>query len=113
MSTQVFPHFKAEASCASALNPDLWFPEEISGVIGRGWSRVPSAMMARTICKGCPARIECDEYALQYNDLTGIWAGRDRMEREEIQKALNLETISVRSTLPSTVRNYEGEGDYE
>ena len=112
MNTQVFPHFNAEASCASALNPpDLWFPEEVSGVNGRGWSRTPSAMMAREICKGCEARVECDEYSLQYNDLTGIWAGRDRMEREEIQNALNLETISVRSTLLSTIRDYEGRGD--
>lgn len=107
MNTQVFPHFKAEASCANALDPDIWFPEEIAGVVGRGWSRIPSAMEARAICKGCEALPECDEYALQYSDLTGIWAGRDRMEREEIQKALNMETISVRSTLAQTVRDLE------
>jgi hypothetical protein len=112
MNTQVFPHFKAEASCASALNPDLWFPEEVAGVIGRGWSRVPTALMARAICKGCPALAECEEYSLQYSDLTGIWAGRDRMERAEIQKALHLDTISVRDTL-TTLRDYEGRGDYE
>lgn len=112
MNTQVFPHFKAEASCTSALNPDLWFPEEASGKVGRGWSYVPSAMMAREICKGCEARVECNEYALQYNDLVGIWAGRDRMEREEIQKTLNLQTISMRSTLVQTVRR-ESEESYE
>jgi hypothetical protein len=113
MNTQVFPHFKAEASCASALNPDLWFPEEVAGTTVPHWSRVPSAMMARAICKGCPALAECDEYSMQYSDLAGIWAGRDRMERTAIQEALNLETISVRSTLLSTIRDYEGRGDYE
>ena len=109
MNTQVFPHFKAEASCANALNPDIWFPEEIAGKAGRGWSRIPSAMMARAICKGCEALTECDEYALQYSDLVGIWAGRDRMEREEIQKKLNIETIRVRNTLAQTVRDLEVE----
>ena len=112
MNTQVFPHLKAEASCANATDPDIWFPEEVAGKVGRGWSRVPSAMMAREICKGCEARVECDEYALQYNDLAGIWAGRDRLEREEIQKALNLQTISVRGTLVQTVRR-ESEETYE
>jgi hypothetical protein len=107
MNTQVFPHFKAEASCAQALNPDLWFPEEIAGTEGRGWSRVPSAMMARAICKGCEARVECEEYSMQYSDLAGIWAGRDRMEREEIQRALHLQTISVRATLAQTIRDVE------
>ena len=111
MNTQVFPHLKAEASCANAINPDIWFPEEVAGKVGRGWSRVPSAMMAREICKGCEARVECDEYALQYNDLAGIWAGRDRMEREEIQQRLGLVTISVRTTLASTVRDYETEAE--
>ena len=113
MNTQVFPHFKAEASCATALNPDLWFPVEVSGNVVPHWSRVPSALMARAICKFCPARDECKEYSLQFNDLTGIWAGLDRMERAEIQETLNLETISVRSTLLSTIRDYEGRGDYE
>ena len=112
MNTQVFPHFKAEASCANALNPDLWFPEEVSGKEGRGWSRVPTAMMARTICKGCDALAECEEYSMQYSDLAGIWAGRDRLEREEIQKTLNLQTISVRGTLVQTVRR-ESEESYE
>lgn len=113
MSTQVFPHFKAEASCASALNPDLWFPVEVSGNVVPHWSRVPSALMARAICRFCPARDECKEYSLQFHDLTGIWAGLDRMERAEIQETLNLETISVRSTLPSTIRDYEGREKYE
>jgi hypothetical protein len=107
MNTQVFPHFKEEASCANALNPDLWFPEEVAGKDGRGWSRVPSAMMARAICKGCDALPECEEYSMQYSDLAGIWAGRDRMEREEIQRTLHLQTISVRSTLAQTVRDLE------
>lgn len=107
MNTKVFPHLKAKASCANAPDPDLWFPEEIAGVNGRGWSRTPSAMQAREICSTCEARIECDEYALQYNDLAGIWAGRDRMERAEIQERLHLETISVRTTLAQTVRDLE------
>ena len=112
MNTQVFPHFKAEASCASALNPDLWFPEEVAGKEGRGWSRVPSAMMARAICKGCDALAECKEYSMQYSDLAGIWAGLDRLEREEIQTKQNLHTITVRGTLVQTVRR-ESEESYE
>jgi hypothetical protein len=111
MNKQVFPHLKAEPLCASAINPDIWFPEEVGGTSGIGWSRIPSAMMAREICKVCSARVECDEYALQYSDLAGIWAGRDRMERAEVQQQLGLSTISVRSTLGSTVRDYETEAE--
>ena len=84
------PVFSSHASCSDALEPDMWFPEEVGGKSGRGWSRTPSANFARAICRGCEAFTECKEYALQFQDLAGIWADQDRHERhaEQIQRGI-------------------------
>jgi len=79
------PVFSKHPSCADALEPDMWFPEEKSGKSGRGWSHTLSAELARDICRGCEAFTECKEYALQFKDLAGIWADQDRHERHDEQ----------------------------
>ena len=94
-----YPDFDNHASCSDSLTPDIWFPEEISGTGGRGWSYTQDAKLARQICFGCPAINECAEYSLQFRDLTGIWAGLDRFQRAAIQKTERLKTISVSSTI--------------
>ncbi len=84
------PVFSKHASCADALNPDMWFPEEKGGNHKISWSRTPSANLARSICRGCEAFTECKEYALKFQDLAGIWADQDRHERraEQIERGI-------------------------
>lgn len=94
------PRFTNKASCEDH-DPELWFPQEKSG--NRNWTRTPDAMKARSICKECPALIECRMYSLQYSGLYGIWAALDWYERDEIQKKLNIVPIAMMDTYDSRV----------
>lgn len=98
------PNFKNEASCAYAPNPDLWFPEEHSGRVR--WSHTPEANQAREICRTCPALQECAEYALQFSDLSGIWAGMDRYERRAEQILRNIVPRRINVSLPADGGGY-------
>lgn len=88
-----FPQFTKEPACASAPEPDMWFPERDGDA---RWSYTPSAILARDICDSCPARLECLEYALQFDNLDGIWGGLDPDERKRIQEARDMATKPMR-----------------
>jgi len=97
------PMFTNEALCADkGYNPDWWHPQELAGK-GRKWSHTPEAELARSICHSCPAKKECRSYALQYFNLTGIWAGMDRLERHAAQVALGMNPINWTDTYESAV----------
>lgn len=51
---------------------DLFFPENRSSGVYEE---------ARKICKGCPVRQRCLDYALPIAGLHGIWAGLDEQQR--------------------------------
>lgn len=107
------PVFTNHASCADAINPDIWFPEEKSGRAGRNWSRTPSANLARSICKGCEAFTECKEYAIRFQDLAGIWADQDRHERHAEQIERGIRPIPVFNTIVThTRKERETSGDF-
>lgn len=91
-----FPRFTHEPSCANALNPEIWFPDEDSTIQAR-YAR--TANFAREICEGCPAREECLDYSLQYENLSGIWAGLDKHERKAEQITRGIVTKPVTLTL--------------
>jgi WhiB family redox-sensing transcriptional regulator len=55
--------------CAEA-DPDAWFPE-------KGGSN----REAKRICRICPVRAECLEYALEHDQRFGIWGGTSERER--------------------------------
>jgi hypothetical protein len=95
--------FVEQALCADkAYDPDLWHPQELSGK-GRKWSHTPKATLARSICSVCPALRECRSYALQYFNLTGIWGGMDRLERQATQVILEITPINWTDTYKSSV----------
>ena len=101
------PVFTNHPSCADALDPDIWFPEEKGGKAGIGWSYTPSAKLARSICQGCEAFNECKEYALQFQDLAGIWADQDRHERRAEQIERGIKPRAVFNTLVTAARRLE------
>jgi WhiB family transcriptional regulator, redox-sensing transcriptional regulator len=39
---------------------------------------------AKTICAGCPVRVECLEYALRIREPHGIWGGLNQFERRRV-----------------------------
>ncbi len=42
---------------------------------------------ALAICEGCPIITECREYAVETNQLYGVWGGTIPYERYKIRKA--------------------------
>ena len=57
------------------VDPDLFFPE-----------RGASTREAKEVCRGCEARIDCLEYALQTGEKFGIWGGMSERERRRIRR---------------------------
>lgn len=103
------PVFSNHASCSDAIEPDMWFPEEKGGIAGRGWSHTPSANLARAICRGCEAFDECKEYALQFQDLAGIWADQDRHERHAEQLERGIQPRPVYTTFSTRSKELSNE----
>jgi WhiB family redox-sensing transcriptional regulator len=42
---------------------------------------------ARRLCRSCPVRAECADYALNLPDLSGIWGGMTAAERRRLRQA--------------------------
>ena len=68
----------ADGLCANHPNPDLWFPAQ-------GAYRGPT-QAAINICRGCPVRFECLEYALEKPERDGIWGAMGEEDRARMRK---------------------------
>lgn len=66
--------WRESAACRGA-DPELFFP-------GRGNSLAP----AKAVCRECPVRPECLEYALANGERQGVWGGTSERERRRIQR---------------------------
>jgi WhiB family transcriptional regulator, redox-sensing transcriptional regulator len=60
--------------CTSA-DPDLFFPE--SGA---------DTSYARSICRSCPVRRQCLDYALESGQKHGIWGGMTESQRRRLRR---------------------------
>lgn len=76
--TELFPveSWRQLALCAQA-DPDMWFPE-------KGDHR--SARRAKEVCRRCPVRVECAEYAMAEPSLDGVWGGTTYLERRQLRR---------------------------
>lgn len=72
------PDWMRAAACAY-VDPELWYPHD----------KGDPGVAAKRICRGCPVRIECLEYALDNNEDHGIWGGLSRQERWKIRRPGN------------------------
>jgi WhiB family redox-sensing transcriptional regulator len=59
--------WQAKAACRDIENPDIFFAEH------PGANK--STNEAKKICKQCPVRIDCLEYAITNDERYGIWGG--------------------------------------
>jgi WhiB family redox-sensing transcriptional regulator len=98
MSSHHVAFFEEQALCASS-DPDMWFPERRYATDSKHYHSEES-LQARAICRACPARPECLEYALRYSGLHGIWAGLDPAERSKLQDTQSIRPIPFHTTLP-------------
>jgi len=71
-----------EGLCAQT-DPEAFFPES-------GQSTIP----AKNVCRTCPVRHECLEYALTHHIRYGVWGGLSERERRPIIAARNKGRVS-------------------
>jgi WhiB family redox-sensing transcriptional regulator len=55
-------------------DPDLWFPEK------------GKPTEAKLICACCQVRDRCLDYAIEHNEVHGIWAGTTEKDRRRIRR---------------------------
>jgi WhiB family redox-sensing transcriptional regulator len=65
------------ALCATSGDPDRWFPETGE-----------SPEEAQAICRACPIRAECLEWALATDQRFGVWGGASKQERRRMKAGL-------------------------
>ena len=67
-----------EASCATAANPDAWFP-----VHGTHDGDTKAALR---VCRMCPVASPCLYFALAHPTMRGIWGGTTERQRRAFFK---------------------------
>lgn len=65
--------WRESAACATAADPDMWFPDPRS-------VDDESAAKAKRICRGCPVIEDCRRFA-EATDPAGIWAAESEWDR--------------------------------
>lgn len=73
----------ANAACRDVPTA-LFFPE-----------RGENAPEAKGICRSCPVRCECREYALANGEKFGIWGGMSERERRRVRRLRPRVTVRV------------------
>jgi WhiB family redox-sensing transcriptional regulator len=68
------------AACRDT-SPDLFFP------VGTTGPALDQIAEAKTVCRQCPVRTACLEYAMVTNQDTGIWGGTSEEERKKLRRA--------------------------
>ena len=71
--------WRLQGACLTA-DPDLFFP------VGSGRPDRARSEQARQVCRGCSARTECLDWAIDVGATDGIWGGLDELERRALQR---------------------------
>ena len=71
--------WRAQARCLGS-DPDLFFP---LGSTGKPLAQVE---LAKGLCLGCDVRERCLQYALETNQVTGVWGGTTEDERRSLRR---------------------------
>jgi WhiB family transcriptional regulator, redox-sensing transcriptional regulator len=69
---------RVHAACRNA-DPGLFFPEVAAG------PALEAAEQAKRVCRMCPVRARCLEWALGNGAAFGIWGGRTPDERRAVR----------------------------
>jgi WhiB family redox-sensing transcriptional regulator len=72
--------WRDQAACRSS-DADLFFPAGNTGVAA---SQIEAA---KAVCRSCPVRVACLQFALESNQEAGIWGGTDEEERRKLRAA--------------------------
>lgn len=69
------------AACRS-VDPELFFVEIGNSV---------KAAQAKSVCRGCPVKAQCLEYAVNWRIPFGIWGGANPKERMQLRRLMSME----------------------
>ena len=93
-------NWDSEASCQS-VDPEVFFPER----------QGEAATMAKTICRGCPVRMQCLEFALSARLDYGVWGGMTEHERRSLrrsrQRKARREAVAAEASAPAPLHALE------
>jgi WhiB family redox-sensing transcriptional regulator len=73
--------WKVRAACREAPDKSVFFPERATEVATQNLVK-----QAKAICKRCPVRRECLDYALEHYEKHGVWGGTTERERRKLEK---------------------------
>lgn len=77
----------ARAACAGHPYPDIFFPEQVKGRGAKaGTDRSASAAEALRICRSCPVQLDCLRFALEHDDIKGVWGATTTAQRDEARR---------------------------
>lgn len=71
--------WRDDAACRHT-NAELFFPAGSTG------DAVDQIDAAKAVCMTCPVRAACLQFALESNQESGIWGGKDEDERRRLRR---------------------------
>ncbi len=71
--------WRRSAACRDA-EPAAFFPVGVTG------PAVHQIAAAKAVCRGCPVRLACLQFALTTNQEFGVWGGHDEEERRDLRR---------------------------
>ncbi|MFF3327075.1 WhiB family transcriptional regulator [Streptomyces sp. NPDC002889] len=69
-----------EAAACRNEDPDLFFP------IGTSGPALLQAEEAKAVCRGCPVREQCLQWAMDNGQDVGVWGGLGEDERRALRR---------------------------
>lgn len=74
-------NWRYSAACRTE-DPDLFFP------IGTSGPALMQAEQAKAVCRHCPVREQCLQWALETGQSIGVWGGTDETERRALKRRI-------------------------
>jgi WhiB family redox-sensing transcriptional regulator len=71
--------WRRSAACRD-INLALFFP------VGSTGAAIHQIAAAKSVCRECPVRLACLQYALETHQDDGVWGGHDEVERRELRR---------------------------
>lgn len=68
--------WQLQAACQTVA-PEIMFSDDVSVI-----------EQAKKVCRTCPVRVDCLEYAIVERPVVGVWGGFDEKQRKRIHKRL-------------------------
>jgi WhiB family redox-sensing transcriptional regulator len=65
----------ADRALCAEVDPEIFFPEKGG-----------STLQPKRVCRACPVRAECLDWALEHGERFGIWGGLSERERRPLER---------------------------